>query len=397
MKLTAITGFKKKGVTMTGSLQTKNGKYYAVINLIDVNGKRKQKWISTGYEIKGNKKKAEQFLRDTLKEFEQQAHLVQTDIKFCDYVAYWLSIAKIRLERITYEGYANVAKLHIIPYFKPKDPSLKDITRSDIQTYVNQKFECGRSDGKGGLSSRSVKIHLIIMRQVFKEAVKNNLIMNNPCDYISLPKAERYDAKFYSAKQLNALFTAIKDEPLYPLIYFTAVFGLRRSEVLGLKWDSVDFENNTITVKHTVVRFSEVIEKDTTKNAASYRTYPLSAEAKAILLDLKGSENEYRILFGNEYFESDYIFKWENGKPYTPDFVSIKFHKLLEKYEFPIIRFHDLRHSCASLLIANGFSLKDIQEWLGHSDIQTTANIYAHLDVERKNKIANSMSNTLKF
>ena len=221
--------------------------------------------------------------------------------------------------------------------------------------------------------------------------------MNNPCDYISLPKAERYDAKFYSAKQLNALFTAIKDEPLYPLIYFTAVFGLRRSEVLGLKWDSVDFENNTITVKHTVVRFSEVIEKDTTKNAASYRTYPLSAEAKAILLDLKGLENEYRILFGNEYFESDYIFKWENGKPYTPDFVSRKFHKLLEKYEFPIIRFHDLRHSCASLLIANGFSLKDIQEWLGHSDIQTTANIYAHLDVERKNKIANSMSNTLKF
>ena len=106
---------------------------------------------------------------------------------------------------------------------------------------------------------------------------------------------------------------------------------------------------------------------------------------------------KYRILFGNEYFESDYIFKWENGKPYTPDFVSRKFHKLLEKYEFPIIRFHDLRHSCASLLIANGFSLKDIQEWFGHSDIQTTANIYAHLDVERKNKIANSMSNTLKF
>lgn len=136
--------------------------------------------------------------------------------------------------------------------------------------------------------------------------------------------------------------------------------------MLGLKWDSVDFENNTLTVKHTVVRFSEVVEKDTTKNAASYRTYPLSAEAKAILLDLKGLENEYRILFGNEYFESAYIFIWENGKPYTPDFVSRKFHKLLERYEFLIIRFHDLRHSCASLLIANGFSLKDIQEWLGH-------------------------------
>lgn len=193
---------------------------------------------------------------------------------------------------------------------KQKNSLLKDITRSDIQTYVNQKFECGRSDGKGGLSSRSVKIHLIIIRQVFKEAVKSNLIMNNPCDYISLPKAERYDAKFYSAKQLNELFTAIKDEPLYPLIYFTAVFGLRRSEVLGLKWDSVDLENNTITVKHTVVRFSEVIEKDTTKNAASYRTYPLSAEAKAILLDLKGLENEYRM----DSFERRIHFLFGAGK-----------------------------------------------------------------------------------
>ena len=86
MKLTAITGFKKKGVTMTGSLQTKNGKYYAVINLTDVNGKRKQKWISTGYEIKGNKKKAEQFLRDKLKDFEQNTHLAQADILFSDFV-----------------------------------------------------------------------------------------------------------------------------------------------------------------------------------------------------------------------------------------------------------------------------------------------------------------------
>ncbi len=382
---------------MTGSLQTKNGKYYAVINLTDINGKRKQKWISTGLEIKGNKKNAEQFLRGTLKEYELQENLIQTDVLFTDYIIHWLNVSKIRLDRITYEGYANVVNTHIIPYFISLKMPLKKVKREDIQKYVNIKFESGRKDGKGGLSSRSIKIHLIIIRQVFKEAIKSNIINTNPCDYVSLPKAERYEANFYSINQLNELFSAIRNEPLYPLVYCTVVFGLRRSEVLGLKWDSIDFENDRITIKHTVVRFSEVIEKDTTKTASSHRTYPMSQDIREILLSLKEIEERNRKLFGNEYIENDYIFKWENGKPYAPDFISRKFHKLLVQHNLPLIRFHDLRHSCASLLHANGFMLKDIQEWLGHSDIQTTANIYAHLDVERKNKIANSMTNSLKF
>ncbi|MBQ2963860.1 MAG: site-specific integrase [Clostridia bacterium] len=280
---------------------------------------------------------------------------------------------------------------------KKLNKTLKQIKREDIQKYINLKYESGRKDGKGGLSSRSVKLHLIIIRQVFKEAIKSNYISNNPCDYVSLPKAERYEASFYTINQLNTLFTAIKDEPLYPLIYCAVVFGLRRSEVLGLKWDSVNFENNTISIKHTVVRYSEIVEKDTTKTNSSYRTYPLSPEVTEMLHTIKALEHLNRDVFGKEYFENDYIFKWENGKPYTPDFISRKFHKILVAYNLPVIRFHDLRHSCASLLVANGFTLKDIQEWLGHADIQTTANIYAHLDVERKNKIAISMVNSLKF
>ena len=382
---------------MTGSLQIKNGKYYAVINTTDINGNRKQKWISTGLETKGNKKRAEQFLRDKLKEFELQENLIQTDILFSDYVVHWLKISSIRLDKITLDGYVNIAHNHIIPYFKALNKTLKQIKREDIQKYINIKYESGRKDGKGGLSSRSVKLHLIIIRQVFKEAAKSNYISNNPCDYVSLPKAKRYEASFYTINQLNTLFTAIKNEPLYPLIYCTVVFGLRRSEVLGLKWDSVNFENNTISIKHTVVRYSEIIEKDTTKTNSSNRTYPLSPEVAEMLHTIKAIEQYNRDMFGKEYCENDYIFKWENGKPYTPDFISRKFHKILVAYDLPIIRFHDLRHSCASLLVANGFTLKDIQEWLGHADIQTTANIYAHLDVERKNKIALSMVNSLKF
>ena len=382
---------------MTGSIQEKNGKYYAVINTTDINGKRKQKWISTGYETKGNKKKAEQFLREKLKEFELQENLVPSDVLFSDYVLYWLEKSKIRLDTITYQGYKNITDAHIVPYFKTLNKCVKDITRNDIQTYVEIKAKNGKVRGNGGLSPKSLKTHMIIIKQALTEAVKSNIILSNPCQYISMPKLQKHKASFYTVAELQEMLKAIENEKIYSLVYFTVLFGLRRSEVLGLKWDSVNFDTGLITIKHTVVRYTDIVEKDCTKNDSSYRSFPLLDDVKTILLNIKEQENSNRKLFGCNYNENDYIFKWDNGEPFKPDYVSKKFRLLLDKNKLRHIRFHDLRHSCASLLVANGFSLKDIQEWLGHSDIQTTANIYAHLDIERKNKIADSMNSCLKF
>ncbi len=242
-----------------------------------------------------------------------------------------------------------------------------------------------------------MKRHKLIIQFICKEAIKNNLILKNPCEFVVLPKQQRREADFYTLEELQQMFQCLKDETLYPLLYFTVMYGLRRSEVLGLKWDSINFASGIVTIKHTVVRFSTVVEKDSTKNASSFRSYPLTAEIKEILLQLKQQENENRKLFGKDYNESDYIFKWADGKPFAPDYVTRNFSQLLKKHNLRHIRFHDLRHSCASLLIANDFSIKDIQEWLGHSDIQVTANIYAHLDVKRKNNIASSMSKSFTF
>ena len=381
---------------MTGSLQEKNGKYYAVINVTE-NGKRKQKWIATGYETKGNKKRAEQFLRDKLKEFEMKSNLVSNDVLFCDYINYWLEKIKPSIDIITYKGYSDIANTHIIPYFKKLNVKLVDMSRDIIQQYVDDKHKNGKINGSGGLSPKSIKTHMIVIQQTIKEAMKSNLILFNPCEFVVMPKQKKYEANFYTIEQLNALFMAIKNEELYNLIYLTVLFGLRRSEVLGLKWDSVNFDLGLITIKHTVVRYEEVYEKDTTKTTSSYRSYPLSEDVKQILISIKDKENENRKLFGKEYIENDYIFKWDNGKPYAPDYITSKFAKLLKSNNLPHIRFHDLRHSCASLLISKGFTLKDIQEWLGHADIQTTANIYSHLDIQRKNNISNSLSSTFNY
>ena len=380
---------------MTGSLTVKNGKYYAVLNIYE-NGKRKKKWISTNLPEKGNKRKAEQFLRETLAEYERMGGIVQTDILFSDYVRIWLDHIARKIDTVTMQGYVLLAKKHILPYFDKSKIKLTDIDHKTIQRYIDTKAKNGRMDGKGGLSSRSLKLHKNIINQTLNLALQNKLIPANPCQFVILPHIEKYQSKFYNEKQLKALFAALIDDPMLPMVKITVLYGLRRSELLGLQWDSIDFDCGTMTIHHTVSKVTEVVAKDKTKNASSHRTFPLIDEAAEIFKAAKCQEQQNRIVFGREYNENPYVFKWADGHPYSPDYVSERFRNLLKKHNLPHIRFHELRHSCASTLLSMGWNLKDIQEWLGHSDIKMTANLYSHLDIDRKNNIANSLADKFK-
>ena len=379
---------------MTGSLQNKNGKFYIVLNITD-NGKRKQKWISTGLSVKGNKRKAEQMLRDKLREYELTPETVKSDVLFADYIRVWLKSAQRRVDDVTFQGYEILANSHVLPYFEQRGVKLQAVTTEVLQAYVDEKATNGRKNGQGGLSPRSVRMHKNILYQTLNMAVKDKLLPSNPCQFVELPKQERSSANFYSAEQLQKLFEVIRDEPLYPVVKITAIYGLRRSEVLGLKWDSIDFENERLTIKHTVSKVTKTVEKDKTKTAASYRSFPLTPEAVDIFRAALAAEDENRRLFGKGYEKNDYVFKWPDGHTFSPDYVTREFSKLLKKNGMPHIRFHELRHSCASLLLNNGFTLKDVQEWMGHSDIEVTANIYGHIDTARKQGMADMLSGSL--
>lgn len=379
---------------MTGSLQIKNDKYYIVLN-IPGGGKRRQKWITTGLEVKGNKRKAEQLLRETLHEYELTPETVRNDVLFSDYIRVWLKATKRRVDEITYQGYEILANSHVLPYFEASPIKLQEVTREVLQAYIDEKSLHGRKDGKGGLSPRSVRMHKNILYQTLNMAVKEKLLPSNPCQFIELPKQEHSTAKFYSAEQLQKLFDAIRNEPMYPLVKITALYGLRRSEVLGLQWDSIDFENERLTIRRTVSKVTKTVAKDKTKTASSYRSFPLTKEAAAIFRKAFDEQEENRKLFGKSYQRNEYVFKWPDGHPFSPDYVSREFPKLLKKYNLPRIRFHELRHSCASLLLNNGFALKDVQEWMGHSDIEVTANIYGHIDTARKQGMADMLSGRL--
>ena len=377
---------------MNGNLQVKNGKYYAVVSYSDTSGKYRRQWFPTGLETKGNKCKAERFLRQKIRELEgKRDH--SDDILFSDYIRKWLVRKQPKVEEVTFIGYSNMARVRILPYFDSKGYYLQDINRAILQEFFDHMAQADRLDGpKGKLSAKSLQRMKNIISQSLKDAVKEDLIFSNPCDYIELPKAERHEASFYNADQLKALFKAVEGDVLEPIIKIAALYGLRRSEVLGIKWDSIDFAARRLTIKHTVLQSKVVIYSDKTKNSSSRRSFYLSDEALAIFKKAKADEEENRKLFGSSYIESDYVFKWDTGKLIRPDYISYHFRALLKKHGLPKIRFHELRHSCASMLLDSGFTLKDVQEYMGHADIQMTANIYGHLDQGRKDMLSNSLS-----
>lgn len=184
--------------------------------------------------------------------------------------------------------------------------------------------------------------------------------------------------------------------PIESVVFITINYGLRRSEILGLKWSAVDFDENTIIVNHTAIaNVGGVLYDDTTKTKASLRTLPLTDNVKKYLLELKARQENMALLMGDCYHKSEYICCYDDGREIRPDYVTHKFNKILENSDLPKIRFHDLRHSAASLLINAGFNLKEVQEWLGHSDVATTGNIYSHLQYSSKLNMANRFNELL--
>ena len=214
------------------------------------------------------------------------------------------------------------------------------------------------------------------------------------------PKKNKFVASYYNKEELDTLFKVSKGDPMELAIILAAFYGLRRSEVVGLKWSAIDFERKTITIKYTVIevnlndgRGNVLIEKERTKSKTSRRTLPLVKPFEDLLIKMYREQKQNRRLCGDCYCTDylDFIYVNEIGERIKPGYLTQHFPLLLKKYNLRKIRFHDLRHSCASLLYANGVSLKQIQEWLGHSDISTTSNIYTHLDYSSKVSSANAI------
>lgn len=388
-----------------GHLAEKNGKWYAVINLYDAEGKRHEKWRSLDLEAKkGSKSEATRRLNQILEQYNSEKQYLfdgmtradQNRIRIGDmlveeYLPMWLENHKPNISESTYNGYRMMMESRMIPFFQPMHIRVKEVTGDEINDYYIHIRN-------NGLKGTTAQRHHAMLHLAFKSAVKRQIIPTNPVEQADRPKSTQFIGDYYNADEIKRLLDGTVDDPLHMVILLAAYYGLRRSEAVGLKWSAIDFTANTISIKHKVLQNgSKVKGYDVMKTKSSYRTLPLIPSVVEELRREKERQTEMQRLMGRSYNHQydEYICVDAIGELIRPNYVTQHFTVVLKQLDMRKIRFHDLRHSCASLQLANGVPMRIIQEWLGHSDMSTTANIYSHVDSESKKLSANAISAAL--
>lgn len=399
---------------ITGRLTEKNGKWYAVINLPkNSSGKRNTPWINLDLDSqKGsrqiNKLKAQTKLAELVAQYNREYDFLEVGLTraeqeqrriarqpFHEYIEEWFEEYKDNLAIRTKSSYKMILNSRVIPYFKERNIPLKDLVGSDFNSYYNYLR-------KEGLSGKTALNHHRLMHIALKHAVKRGIIPYNPSDQANAPKTDQYLGEYYNAQELKKLLSVLGDDPLRVPVIIAMYCGLRRSEVLGLKWSAIDFENKKIHIRHKVIEddtegTTKIVGVDLLKNHSSYRTMPLLPEVESELLRERNRQLERK-----NKLRSGYSKKWEEyvcvdalGDIIKPQYFSEYFKIILKQNGLKEIRLHDLRHSCASLLVAAEVDMKLIQSYLGHSTISITADTYSHLDSKSKESSAEKISAAL--
>lgn len=374
-----------------------SGLLYVVLSLPKPEGGTEAKWISTGLkDQRGNKKKADEILQNLRREYTEKLEKAikpGNEMLFGDFMIFWLSTVKGDLKQTTYNGYySNIHKV-IAPYFNDENITLAELTAEHIEEFYSEQLLRVKPN-------TVLRYHANIHKALRFAAKKRDKPWYKPfiMEEVEPPSPNDFEAKFLNEDKVVELAQAVKGREMELPVLLGAYYGLRRGEVLGLRWSCIDFENNAILINHSVceltIKGKRQFVFQTPKSKASIRSLPLDAISKDILLQKMQEQKEYRDMFGKSYNKAylDYVLVNPMGELMRPDKISKKFSDLAERLGHGRMRFHDLRHTCASIMIARGVSMKQVQEWLGHSDYQLTANRYSHLEFQSKIQAAETVT-----
>ena len=330
---------------VAGHLTLKNGKYYAVLNYKNAGGQRKTKWISLGLSEKGNKRKAESELARLRAEFEPPKEVgdLSSDMLFADYLLEWLEIAKGRLAHATYGAYQGLLKSTIVPYFRKKKLTLRELEARHLQMFYSEMLR--------RVTPNTVIHYHAVIHSALKYAVKTDMLIQNVADKVDRPRKNSFQPVFLSADEMQKMFEALRGTKLELPVLVAAFYGLRRGEVVGLKWDAIDFEQGTISVKRTVTstiidgKYQE-FEQQSAKTKSSLRTLPLIGSFREYFMQVKEAQELNKQVCGNCYnYEYDgFVFVDELGERMRVEYLTNAFPKFLESHGLRRMRFHDLRH-----------------------------------------------------
>lgn len=312
-------------------------------------------------------------------------------------INYLENFKRNEVKETTYSAYLELYLKHIKGTTLGKT-KLYRITGNQLQKYYNEKSE-------QGYSAKTVKHMYILINSALKKAVQLKFINENFNDLVVLPKKEEYHAKTLSVDEVNRILNEAKEEELYPLIILTLYTGLRKGEVMALKWSDIDFQNKELSVNGSLGRVMSGIDEKGKKKYSykilppktqkSKRIIPLTENALKALECQKSRQEMIKEKYSSIYRDEGFVFARYDGSYLNQRGFMDDYHAFLRKYHITDIRFHDLRHTFASLLLEAGESPKAIQELLGHSTITTTMDIYTHITKKGKIKAIEKLDGIL--
>ncbi len=320
----------------------------------------------------------------------------------------WLeTYVKIRVRQNTYDGYKRIVDGHLKPTLGSF--TVKSLRPDQIQKMLNEKLISGNLRDKGQpLSARQVEYIYSVLHMALERALKNSLVTRNVCDAVDKPKKVKHEFIPWSAEQTNEFLSSVKDDRLFPFYMVAWGAGLRRAEILGLQWPDIDLGKGNLTVKRVYVRIKGGHKFQEPKTAKSRRVVPLPNAVTEELKAWKARQAQEKLRWKGlhkdlpenerpEYNPLNMVFCDEIGDPLQPDFISHHFKQDVKKTELPEIRFHDLRHGHATMLLELGEDLKVISERLGHSTITLTADTYSHVREKLQREASNKLDGVLKI
>ena len=337
-------------------------------------GKRRQQWRT----IKGTKRDAEHELVEILQSLETGSYIKPNRITVGEYLQQWSeTYALMHTSPRTAESYQSEVQNHLIPGLGAI--SLCQLQPQQIENYYAHALTKGRSDGKGGLSSRTVLYHHRILSEALSHAVKMGLVNHNVAQVVQPPKPGRAKIATLASEDLPRFLNVARETP-YSVLFFTALStGMRLGELLGLRWCDVDLDSESLSVVQTLYKRCGVCEMREPKSPHSQRQIAMPKSLITLLEQHKAIQEAQKVLLAKPLTKSDLVFAHPNGKPFDPGVVSHRFSEVLKKAGLPHIRFHDLRHTHATLLLKANVHPKVVSERLGHANIGITLDTYSHV------------------
>lgn len=353
----------------------KEGRWQGRVRYINPNTGEKLRKAVYGKTQKEVREKLKAFI----KEIEKGVIPNNGKITFGEWLESWLEEHVKRTRRLTtWENYETITRVHIKPCIG--QIQISKLQARDLQTMYNQKLDNGRVDQKGGLSGKTVGLIHLVCSMALEQAVKEGIISRNVADLVTKPKKVKKEIHPMSEEQIREFLIMCKDDRMFTAFYLLLSTGIRRGELLGLKWEDIDFENGRMCIQRSLAKTNtQRAQFHEPKTTRSKRMIPLTTDVVKELKKHKERQAEEKEKLGAAYSENCMVFCREDGIPIYPDVLDNRFHKILARAGLPHFRVHDLRHTFATMMLKQDVHAKIVQEILGHSTISVTLDTYSHV------------------